>query len=179
LDFPNAFIDGLAAAPASSPGVIKKMIRGAAAAAEDLDVGQFEGLIEAMLIRTFCLRRQNWQRHSKHVLTLDRSVAGLFCPGLCSREVGRSAPPEPAHCLAAVADLMLFAVIASSPAPRTTSGLRAAAHHSELAASASAEWWARCARSCVSRCVWCFPGRDMLLVTTTYEFAFSSPSAEP
>lgn len=46
--FANAVIEGLALALESSSGAVKKVIRGAAAAAEDLNVDQFQGLIEVI-----------------------------------------------------------------------------------------------------------------------------------
>ncbi|TPI59848.1 DUF3883 domain-containing protein [Mesorhizobium sp. B3-1-3] len=47
-DFANAVVTGLASALASSPGALKKMMRGAAAAAEDLNVEPFQGLTEVI-----------------------------------------------------------------------------------------------------------------------------------
>ncbi len=47
-EFANAVIKGLASALASSPGALKKMMRGAAAAAEDLNVEPFQGLTEVI-----------------------------------------------------------------------------------------------------------------------------------
>lgn len=46
--FANAVVTGLADALASSPGALKKMMRGAAAAAEDLNVEPFQGLTEVI-----------------------------------------------------------------------------------------------------------------------------------
>jgi hypothetical protein len=45
-EFANAVVTGLASALASSPGALKKMMRGAAAAAEDMNVEPFQGLTE-------------------------------------------------------------------------------------------------------------------------------------
>src|ERR1700722_8569990 len=48
-EFANAVVTGLASALASSPGALKKMMRGAAAAAaEDLNVEPFQGLTEVI-----------------------------------------------------------------------------------------------------------------------------------
>lgn len=47
-EFANAVVTGLANALASSPGALKKMMRGAAAAAEDLNVEPFQGLTEVI-----------------------------------------------------------------------------------------------------------------------------------
>ena len=47
-EFASAVIDGLSAALADSPGAIRKMMRGASDAAEDLNVGQFQGLVEVI-----------------------------------------------------------------------------------------------------------------------------------
>lgn len=47
-EFADAVITELASALASSPGAIKKMMRGAAAAAEDLNVEPFQGLTEVI-----------------------------------------------------------------------------------------------------------------------------------
>ena len=47
-DFAWAVIDGLSTALADSPGALRKIIRGASHAAEDLNVGQFQGLIEVV-----------------------------------------------------------------------------------------------------------------------------------
>jgi len=47
-DFANAVVLGLASALASSPGALRKMMRGAAAAAEDLNVEPFQGLTEVI-----------------------------------------------------------------------------------------------------------------------------------
>ena len=47
-DFANAVVMGLASALASSPGALRKMMRGAAAAAEDLNVEPFHGLTEVI-----------------------------------------------------------------------------------------------------------------------------------
>lgn len=47
-EFAAAVIHGLAQALSSSPGAVKKVMRGAAAAAEDLNVEQFQGLIEVI-----------------------------------------------------------------------------------------------------------------------------------
>ncbi|WP_162561696.1 sacsin N-terminal ATP-binding-like domain-containing protein [Yoonia vestfoldensis] len=47
-EFATAVIEGLAQALSSSPGAVKKVMRGAAAAAEDLNVEQFQGLIEVI-----------------------------------------------------------------------------------------------------------------------------------
>ncbi|MCW0232560.1 MAG: DUF3883 domain-containing protein [Ferrovibrio sp.] len=47
-EFADAVIAGLANALASSPGALKKMMRGAAAAAEDLNVEPFQGLTEVI-----------------------------------------------------------------------------------------------------------------------------------
>jgi hypothetical protein len=47
-EFSSAFLTGLANALAASPGVIKKVMRGAAAAAEDLNVEPFQGLTEVI-----------------------------------------------------------------------------------------------------------------------------------
>ena len=48
VEFAAAVIDGLTAALATSPGAIKKMMRSAAAAAEDLNVAPFQGLVEVI-----------------------------------------------------------------------------------------------------------------------------------
>jgi hypothetical protein len=47
-EFASAVITGLASALASSPGALKRMMRGAAAAAEDLNVEPFQGLTEVI-----------------------------------------------------------------------------------------------------------------------------------
>ncbi len=47
-EFANAVVTELASALASSPGALKKMMRGAAAAAEDLNVEPFQGLTEVI-----------------------------------------------------------------------------------------------------------------------------------
>ena len=47
-DFASAVIDGLSAALADSPGAIRKMMRSASHAAEDLNVGQFQGFVEVI-----------------------------------------------------------------------------------------------------------------------------------
>lgn len=47
-EFAGAVIRGLASALASSPGALRKMMRGAAAAAEDLNVEPFQGLTEVI-----------------------------------------------------------------------------------------------------------------------------------
>jgi hypothetical protein len=47
-EFARGIIEGLAAALAASPGAIKKMMRCAAVAAEDLNVGPFQGLVEVI-----------------------------------------------------------------------------------------------------------------------------------
>lgn len=47
-DFANAFVTGLASALALSPGALRKMMRGAAIAAEDLNVEPFQGLTEVI-----------------------------------------------------------------------------------------------------------------------------------
>lgn len=47
-EFADAVVRGLANALASSPGALKKMMRGAAAAAEDLNVEPFQGLTEVI-----------------------------------------------------------------------------------------------------------------------------------
>lgn len=46
--FANAVVTGLGSALASSPGALKRMMRGAAAAAEDLNVEPFQGLTEVI-----------------------------------------------------------------------------------------------------------------------------------
>ena len=47
-EFACAVIDGLSAALADSPGAVRKMMRSASHAAEDLNVGQFQGLVEVI-----------------------------------------------------------------------------------------------------------------------------------
>ena len=47
-EFASAVVDGLSAAIASSAGAIKRLIGGASDAAEDLNVGQFQGLVEVL-----------------------------------------------------------------------------------------------------------------------------------
>jgi hypothetical protein len=46
--FSQTVVDELARLLATSPGVLKKMMTGAASAAEDLNVGQFQGLVEVI-----------------------------------------------------------------------------------------------------------------------------------
>ena len=48
IEFASAVIDGLSAALASSPGALQTMMRNASNAAEDLNVGQFQGLVEVI-----------------------------------------------------------------------------------------------------------------------------------
>lgn len=48
LEFASAMVRELATLLANSPGVVKKIMSGAAAAAEDLNVGQFQGLVEVI-----------------------------------------------------------------------------------------------------------------------------------
>ncbi|MDX8450852.1 MULTISPECIES: hypothetical protein [Mesorhizobium] len=47
-EFAKAVVTGLADALVSSPGALKRMMRGAAAAAEDLNVEPFQGLTEVI-----------------------------------------------------------------------------------------------------------------------------------
>ena len=47
-EFASAVLDGLSAALADAPGAIQKMMRSASHAAEDLNVGQFQGLVEVI-----------------------------------------------------------------------------------------------------------------------------------
>ena len=47
-EFASAVIDGLSAALADAPGAIRKMMISASHAAEDLNVGQFQGLVEVI-----------------------------------------------------------------------------------------------------------------------------------
>ena len=47
-EFASAVIDGLSAAIAGSAGAVKRMMGGASVAAEDLNVGQFQGLVEVI-----------------------------------------------------------------------------------------------------------------------------------
>ena len=47
-EFASAVIDGLSAALADAPGAVRKMMLSASHAAEDLNVGQFQGLVEVI-----------------------------------------------------------------------------------------------------------------------------------
>ncbi len=67
-EFATAVLDGLTKALAGSPGIIKKMMGSATAAAEDLNVGPFQGLVEVI---------QNADDvHASEVRFAVRSVAG-------------------------------------------------------------------------------------------------------